>query len=218
MYALHDDKDGAAPLIVEPGDQRVLEPFIRAIALDVRIGVIRLQGVINDDEVAAAAGQSAADRSGQTKAAGGQFNLALRILLPDPHAGKEISIPAGFRDRTEVVGMFLGQIAGIGNADDAPRRVVSQDEGRKGDRRRYRLQRSRRHVDDQPRGLAATKPLERTADRFEMPTWHEGLARREGGERLLDKSVEMLAQERPQQQSGVSVHAWPQYPFQRPFR
>src|SRR3984957_10533430 len=113
--------------------------------------------------------------------------------------------------------MFLGQIAGIGNANDAPRRVVSQDEGRKGDRRRYRLQRSRRHVDDQPRGLAATKPLELTGNRFEMPTWHEGLARRERSERLLDKSVEMLAQER-QQQSGVSVHALPPYPFQGPFR
>jgi type IV secretory pathway VirB10-like protein len=35
--------------------------------------------------------------------------------LPNPHAGKEISIPARFRDRTEVIGVFLGQIAGIGS-------------------------------------------------------------------------------------------------------
>jgi hypothetical protein len=133
MYALHDDKDGPAPLIVEPRDQCVLEPFIGGIALDVRIGVIRLQWVVNDNEVAAPAGQSAADRSGETKAAGGEFNLALRILLPDSHAWKELPIPESFRDRAEVVGVFLGQIAGIRNADDASSRVMPQDEGRKGD-------------------------------------------------------------------------------------
>ena len=108
MYALHNNQDGPPPFVIEPGDQCVLEPFIGAIALDLRIGVVRLQGVVDDNEVAATAGQSAADRSGQTKAAGGQFNLALRILLPDPHAGKEIPIPARFRDCTEVVGVFLG--------------------------------------------------------------------------------------------------------------
>src|ERR1700677_3505055 len=113
------------------------------------------------------------------KAAGGQFNLAFRILLPDPHAGKELSIPASFCERTEVVCVLLGQVAGIGNADDAPRRVVSKDESGKGDRRRYRLQRARRHVDDQPCDLAATKPLQLIGDRLEMPTWIKVLARRE---------------------------------------
>src|ERR1700729_3283669 len=103
MYALHNNQDGPAPLIVEPRDQRVLEPFIGAVALDLRIGVIRLQRVVDDNEVAAAAGESAADRSGQTKAAGGQFNLALRILLPDPHAGKEISIAKRFPARPDAV-------------------------------------------------------------------------------------------------------------------
>ena len=108
MYALHDNEDASGPFVVEPGDQGVLEPFIGAIALDVRIGVIRLQGVVNDDEVAAPASQSAADRSGKTKAPGGQFDLALRIFLPDAGAGKELSIPAIFHDRAKVVGMFLG--------------------------------------------------------------------------------------------------------------
>src|ERR1700677_4645198 len=135
------------------------------------MGIVGLQRVVNDDQIAAAASQSAADRSGQTKAAGSQFNLAFRILFPYPHAGKELSIPASFCDRAEVVCVLLGQIAGIGNADDVPRRVVSKDESRKGDRRRYRLQRARRHVDDQPRDLTATKPLELIGERLEMPSW-----------------------------------------------
>src|ERR1700729_352438 len=70
--------------------------------------------------------------------------------------GEAVHAYLGLDDRVEVICVFLGQIAGIGNTDDAPRRIVSKDEGRKRDRRRYRLQRPRRHVDDQSLDLAAT--------------------------------------------------------------
>jgi hypothetical protein len=52
--------------------------------------------------------------------------------------------------------------------------------------------------------IATTKLI---GDRLEIPSWIKVLARCKRSERLLDKSVEMLAQQRPQQQSRVSVHA-----------
>ena len=110
--------------------------------------------------------------------------------------GTAFSIPGRLDDRAEVVRMFLGQIAGVRDADDAPSRIVSQDEGRKRDRRRYRLQRSRRHVDDQSLDLAAADALELVSDCPKMPGGDEDLSWREGAENLLQKRPEVRAQKR----------------------
>ena len=59
--ALHDNDDRASPLVVKAGQQRILEPFVGRVALGLGIGVVRLQRIVNDDDVAAAPSQGAAD-------------------------------------------------------------------------------------------------------------------------------------------------------------
>jgi hypothetical protein len=65
MHSLHDNDDRAASLVVETRRQRVPEPFIGGIALRLGIGVVRLQRVIDDDDVAATTSQGSPDRGRQ---------------------------------------------------------------------------------------------------------------------------------------------------------
>jgi hypothetical protein len=67
MDALHDDDDRAGAFVVEAGQQGALEPFVDRIALGFGMGVVRLQRIVDDNQVAAAAGERAADRSGQPR-------------------------------------------------------------------------------------------------------------------------------------------------------
>jgi hypothetical protein len=89
--------------------------------------------------------------------------------------------------------VLFGEVAGIADADDAVRRVMPDDEGRKGDRGRNRFQRPRGHVDDQPPDLATADPLKPPGDCFDMP----GLAGREGGEDFMHEDSKFVAQQRP---------------------
>ena len=108
--------------------------------------------------------------------------------------GNARSIPGRFEHGAEVVGVLFGKVAGIADADDAARRVMPEDEGRKGDRGRDRFQRPRRHVDDQPPDLAAANALEPPGDRFDVPSRNIGLARRKGCEDLVHEGSEIVAQ------------------------
>src|ERR1700758_4016842 len=59
--ALHHDHDRARALVVKAGEQRIREPLIGCQPLCFRQGVVRLQRIVDDDDVAASTGQRAAD-------------------------------------------------------------------------------------------------------------------------------------------------------------
>ena len=65
MQPLHDDDDAARILIIEPAVQGVVVPGIRSVALRFRQRFIRLQWIVDDDEIRTAPGQNAADRGGE---------------------------------------------------------------------------------------------------------------------------------------------------------
>ena len=48
VQPLHDDDDGAAPLVVEPAVERVVVPLVGGFALRVGKRLLRLQGVIDN--------------------------------------------------------------------------------------------------------------------------------------------------------------------------
>ena len=77
MDALHDDDDRAGAFVVEAGQQGVLEPFVGGVALGFGMGVVGLQRIVDNNQVAAAAGERAADRSGQPKSPCRQLNFGL---------------------------------------------------------------------------------------------------------------------------------------------
>src|SRR5271169_5163377 len=57
--ALHDDDDRAGSLVVEARQQRVREPLVRIGSLCSREGVIGLQRIVDNDDVAASTGKGA---------------------------------------------------------------------------------------------------------------------------------------------------------------
>ena len=79
MHPLHDNHERAGPLVVEAGQQCVFEPFVGCIALGLGIGVVRLQRIVDDDDLPAAARQGAADRGRQSEPPRGQLDLDLDL-------------------------------------------------------------------------------------------------------------------------------------------
>ena len=63
VQALHDDHDGVGNLVVEAREQGVAIPLLGGFSDGFRGGVLWLRGVIDDDEIPAAAGEGAPDRS-----------------------------------------------------------------------------------------------------------------------------------------------------------
>src|SRR5271155_4672971 len=61
-HALHDNDDRSGALIVKTRKQSVFEPFVGGVALGLGIGVVGLEGIVDDDDLAATAGQCATDR------------------------------------------------------------------------------------------------------------------------------------------------------------
>jgi hypothetical protein len=57
-------------------------------------GIVRLQRIIDDDDVAASTGQRAADRGRQPEPARGQLDLGFRVLVwADPRRGERRPVP-----------------------------------------------------------------------------------------------------------------------------
>src|SRR5215472_5310157 len=62
VQALHDHDDGVVNLIVQTAEQCVRVPLLGAFAGCLRIGILRLERIVNDNEVAAAASEGATNR------------------------------------------------------------------------------------------------------------------------------------------------------------
>src|SRR5438067_4612344 len=79
VQSLHHDDDCVLDLIVEPGEQSVAIPLHLIIACQIGIGVLRLERIVQDDEISAAAGERAPDRCRQSRAPrrGGEFRLGV---------------------------------------------------------------------------------------------------------------------------------------------
>lgn len=61
MKALHNNKDASGLLVIQPTVQGMVKPFVHGFALGLRERLVRLERIINDDEVCAAAGQHTSD-------------------------------------------------------------------------------------------------------------------------------------------------------------
>ncbi len=75
MLPLLDKDDCALLFVVKPAEQRVGAPIQQCVSRRFGISVISFQGVIDDDEIAALAGEGAAGRQGRAKAALGSKKL-----------------------------------------------------------------------------------------------------------------------------------------------
>src|SRR5205807_10241541 len=93
MEPLHHDHDGVLYFVVESTEEGVAEPLDAIIAGHFRPRILRLYGVVNDNEITAAARERAAGRSRQTAASARGRELELGILCrADPGVRKQAGI------------------------------------------------------------------------------------------------------------------------------
>jgi hypothetical protein len=81
VQPLHDDDDAAAALVVEPAVEGVGVPIIGGIPSRLGERLLRLQRVIDQDEVGAAPGQHAAGGGGEAIALAGGDELLHRLAV-----------------------------------------------------------------------------------------------------------------------------------------
>ena len=109
MDALHNDDNRACTLVVETRQQRVYEPLIGGRALRFRKGVIRFQRIVDNDDIAAAAGQGAADRCREAEPAFCELNLSFRVLVrPDAGIWERSSIPGRLDQSAKIIAVLSG--------------------------------------------------------------------------------------------------------------
>src|SRR6516164_4076555 len=196
VQPLHDYDDGVVGLVVQAAEQRVRVPLLGPFASGFRIGILWLERIVDDNEVAAAAGEGATDRGGQpvATAGGGKFQFSV-LGQADPGLRKQAIVEGRAHDGAAVVGVFAGQTLSIADTDDPPCRVVAEDEGGECDRRTDRLEATRWHRDDQALGLALKHLRQRKSDGLDMPVWGERRTGRDDRKGRLYKAIEIFAKD-----------------------
>src|SRR5579864_1676242 len=86
MKTLHNNYDASGLLVIQSAVQRVVKPLIHPSALGFRECFIRLQGIINDNEVCTPAGQHTCHGGREPEAVLGRYKL-LYGLLTGPRSG-----------------------------------------------------------------------------------------------------------------------------------
>jgi hypothetical protein len=99
----------------------------------------------------------------------------------------------GTRNLTELTMQLGGEIARVAHDDHAPGRIPPQKPGDIGDRDANRLERPRRLVNQQARGLAKEDARELMGDRLDMPVAEIGLARANCRKNLPDEEAQVSA-------------------------
>ena len=105
--------------------------FLRATSDWSLVGV---EGIVDDDRIAAASGQRPADRGRISAAAPGRDEFLRGLFFP-LRAGKELRVPGRLDDLSKLPMKLGGEVAGIARDDEAPRWILTQ---RPGDIRRPR--------------------------------------------------------------------------------
>ena len=152
VQPLHDQQDAALLLVVQPAEQGGVEPLVDPDPGRVRERLVRLERVVDDDQVGASAGQHPVHRRRHPHAVlgGGQLVDGKPVQA---RAGEQVLVPVALHDGTAVAGQLVGQLGAVAGADDLHRRVVPEQPCRQGDRSQQRLQVTRRQVDDHAAAL-----------------------------------------------------------------
>ena len=90
--ALHGDDNCTRALVVETGQQRIREPLIDGGPSLIRESVVRLEGVVDDDEVSASTGKGAANGRRETEPAREKFDFGFVVFERPDAAVRKRSI------------------------------------------------------------------------------------------------------------------------------
>ena len=178
MQPLHDQNDGIVRLVVEARRHSLLIPAQDPAPGAFGVGLLGLHRVVDDDQIAAAAGRRTADRGGETASTPRSYKFRFVILLrTDPGFGEDPAIPIRPHHRPAIIVELARQNIGIGGRDDLARRIVTEDEGREGDRDGDRFEVARGHQDGEALAFAVPDPIELMGDGLDVPVEPQLLAR-----------------------------------------
>ena len=206
MQPLHDDDDGAVPLVVESAVESMDEPLVAGVPLCVRERLVRLQRIVNQNYVGAATGEHTAGRGGESVALAGGDELLHRLAVRRQAGREELTIPRAHHDAAAIAGELIGELLGIADAEDLRRGVVPETPGRKSDRGHQRFEVTGRQVNDQPPDLALPYRGQRGGDNFEVPVRRQAGLRVKVLEATPGKGREVVPQQEVVLRPGQVLH------------
>ena len=134
VQPLRDDDDPAFPGIVEPAQDRALEPGDTIFASGFGMCISCLEWIIDNDEGAASASEGAASGSGISVAPTGRGQpVPARPFWINAGLRKDALIPDRFHELARQIPEIPGQLMPIGDADDLLARISAQKPGRVAD-------------------------------------------------------------------------------------
>jgi hypothetical protein len=89
VQPVHDEHNGAVPLVIQPRRERRQEKRVRLLALPIALGLRRIVRVVDDNPIAALPGGGAAHGGGGHRAASIVAIFSLLILI-----GRELKLTA----------------------------------------------------------------------------------------------------------------------------
>jgi hypothetical protein len=196
MQALHDHDDGARGLVVEAAQQRIVVPFVDRVAPGFRQGIVRLERIVDDDDIGATAGQDAADRRRHSGSLLGGGEVVDGLSLREP-GGKQRLVPGGVHDVAAVACQLVGEVLAVAGADDVFCCIMAKQPCDEGDRRAVRFELAWRQVDDEPFDLAAPHGFQFGGDQLDIGRAEERRLRIEFVERSFDETHKVASEEIP---------------------
>jgi len=110
VQPVHDQHDGTGELVVEPAVKGVVVPLVGGLPLRLGERLLRLQRIIDQDDVGAASGEHPAGGGGEPVALPGGDEL-LHCLAVWGEAGREdLPIPWARHDAAAIAGELVGEI------------------------------------------------------------------------------------------------------------
>jgi hypothetical protein len=181
-------------LFVEAAVEGVAEPLVGGLPLGIGQRLLRLQRIVDQNDVGAASGHHATIAGGEPVALTGGEELLHGLTVRSQAGAKDPPIPGIHHDGTAISGELVGEILGIADAQDLRRGVVPETPGRKRDRGHQGFQMAGGQVDDQPSDPALPHGGQLAGDDLEVPVHRELGLRVEIVEAARGKGGEILPQ------------------------
>ena len=213
VHPLHDHHVGPGPGIVEAGRQGLVPPGQCCCSDGRAFDLTHVVRIVDDNDVAALAGQRPADggREPHTACVVLEADLGVLIRCQTKAAAPGPSIRGTLNEPAALDAVADTERPGIGREQEPRARalqraayalgVLSPDPGRPGDRDRDRLHVSRRHGDQQLADLTPRHGLQLLADDIDMPTGDEW-----SGIDMMPKQADEIRKALPGQLPPNSAH------------
>jgi hypothetical protein len=134
VQPLHDQDDAAVLLVIEPTEQAVVVPFVHRLALRIGERLIGLEGVIDNNDVAATAGQNATHGGGEAEALTGRHKFLDGLLLRRQTGGKKALVKGAGHHSPAVAGVLVREFLAVADTDDLGRRIMPEPPSRQRNR------------------------------------------------------------------------------------